>query len=100
MRKNVLLAIVAIGSLLASGKAYAQDTEIVVQEDVVYGEITDCKDRYYSTSRDNWFIQLVQASMSHTWKISLMTAVRPDATLQQDTLPDSENGSALISAGA
>ncbi len=58
MRKNVLLAIVAIGSLLASGKAYAQDTEIVVQEDVVYGEITDCKDRYYSTSRDNWFIQL------------------------------------------
>ncbi len=59
MRKNVLLALVACGSaMFATQKASAQEEVTVVQEDVVVGELVECKDQYYTSSDKNWFLQL------------------------------------------
>ncbi len=59
MRKNVLLALVAGGiTMFSTQNASAQEEVVVEQEDVVVGELVECKDQYYSTWRDNWFIQL------------------------------------------
>lgn len=57
MKKTVMMiAVIAIGSVIAAVPAKAQET-IVVEETTIFGEI-DCQDRYYSTWRDNWFIQM------------------------------------------
>lgn len=61
MKKSLLLVMAGIGCFgLASNNANAQDA-VVVEEDVVTyttDASADCKDNYYSTWRDNWFIQL------------------------------------------
>lgn len=43
---------------MASSQAQAQDEVVVVEEDVTVTEVVPCKDHYYSSWRDNWFIQL------------------------------------------
>lgn len=59
MKKNLLLATAALGGILFStGNANAQDTVTVVEEVSASVDETACKDNYYSTWRDNWFIQL------------------------------------------
>lgn len=59
MRKNVLLALVAGGiAMFSTQNASAQEDVVVEQEDVVVGELVECKDQYYTTWRDNWFLQL------------------------------------------
>jgi len=57
MKKTILLVTAAIGSLAAAHQANAQETVVVSEETVAVGDV-DCKDNYYTTSRDNWFIQL------------------------------------------
>jgi len=48
----------ACGALTFAGStAYAQETVVVEEETVVTADVP-CKTRYYSTARDNWFIQL------------------------------------------
>lgn len=58
MKKNLLFMAAFCGILLSANQANAQDV-IAVEEDVtvITGEIP-CKENYYSTWRDNWFIQL------------------------------------------
>lgn len=59
MRKNVLLALVACGSaMFATQNASAQEEVTVIQEDVVVGDLIECKDQYYTTWDKNWFLQL------------------------------------------
>jgi len=59
MRKNVLLALAVCGSsMFAIQDAAAQEEQTVIQEDITVGELIECKDQYYSTFKDNWFIQL------------------------------------------
>ena len=58
MKTNSLWAVVACTAISALGfEAKAQDT-VVVEEDVVSFTEVPCETRYYSTSRDNWFIQI------------------------------------------
>lgn len=58
MKKNVLLVVAACsGMLFAANEAKAQET-IIVEEDVTVAEAVPCKDHYYSTYKDNWFMQL------------------------------------------
>lgn len=61
MKKNLLLVTAALGGMLFStNSANAQDAVVVTDEEdvvVVPGDI-ECKTNYYSTWRDNWFIQL------------------------------------------
>ena len=61
MKRNLLLVMAGLGSLgFAANSASAQDTVFVEEESltVVPADNATCKDRYYSTSRDNWFIQV------------------------------------------
>lgn len=60
MKKNLLLVTAALGGMIFSvNSANAQDAVIVEEDDIVVttGEV-ECKDNYYSSWRDNWFIQL------------------------------------------
>lgn len=58
MKKNVFLAIAACGGmLLSANEANAQET-FFVEEDLIVTETVPCKDHYYSTKKDNWFLQL------------------------------------------
>lgn len=59
MKTNMLLVMAACGGMLfTANQANAQDEMVVVQEDVTVIEGINCKDHYYSSGRDNWFIQL------------------------------------------
>ncbi len=58
MKKNVLWSFAACSAcLLPAVTANAQETVVVEEETVVATEVP-CKTHYYSTSRDNWFIQV------------------------------------------
>lgn len=58
MKKNVLFIMAACGgSLFFANNANAQETVVVEEQDVVVSDVP-CKDHYYSTWRDNWFIEL------------------------------------------
>lgn len=58
MKKNVLWSLAACSAaLLTSVSANAQDAVVVEEETIVETEVP-CKTHYYSTSRDNWFIQV------------------------------------------
>lgn len=59
MKKNVLWSFAACSAMLLSGvTANAQDETVVVEEEVATVTEVPCKTHYYSTSRDNWFIQV------------------------------------------
>jgi outer membrane protein OmpA-like peptidoglycan-associated protein len=59
MDKKILLAsAVCLTAFLGSNSAKAQETATVVEEQVVVTENVECKDQYYSSARDNWFIQV------------------------------------------
>ncbi len=59
MRNNVLLTIVACGgAIFMANTANAQDAIVVEEESVSVVEAPECKDNYYSTRHDNWFIQI------------------------------------------
>lgn len=58
MKKNLLKGlIVATAVGCAAGYAEAQETVAVVEETAVIAEMP-CKTHYYTTKRDNWFIQV------------------------------------------
>lgn len=58
MKKNVLWAFAACSAMLLPGiNANAQD-DVVVTEEVVTVTEVPCKTHYYSSNRDNWFIQI------------------------------------------
>lgn len=57
--KIELLSALAFGAcILAAPAAQAQETVVVEETTVEVGELVECKDHYYSSWRDNWFIQL------------------------------------------
>ena len=57
MRKQTILTMAACGAaLFMANQANAQDT-VVVEESVTVVDAPQCKDHYYSTGRDNWFLQ-------------------------------------------
>ena len=62
MKKNLLLVMAGLGCFgMATNSANAQDAVVVEEESVTYAvsdDAVDCKDNYYSTWHDNWFIQL------------------------------------------
>lgn len=59
MKANFITIMAACGGmLLATSEAKAQEQVVVVEEDVTVTEAMPCKDHYYSTWRDNWFIQI------------------------------------------
>ncbi len=59
MRFNTFLAIAACAATLSPAiKAQAQDGLIVVEEDVTISQAMPCKTRYFSSWRDNWFVQM------------------------------------------
>ncbi len=59
MRNNVLLTIVACGgAIFMANTANAQDAIVVEEGSVSVVEAPECKDNYYSTRHDNWFIQI------------------------------------------
>lgn len=70
MKKTITLVTAAIAALFATNVAGAQEVIAVTEsETVVTGEV-DCKDHYYSTSRDNWFIEIgagVQTPLVERW---------------------------------
>ena len=57
MKKNILLSFAACGAMLLSANE-AKAQEAVVVEDIVFGEVAECTDHYYSQKKDNWFIQV------------------------------------------
>ena len=57
MKKSVILLGACAAMLATAAPASAQDA-VVVEESVVVTEEVPCHTHYYSTSRDNWFIQL------------------------------------------
>ncbi len=58
MKKNVLWAFAACSAMLLPGiNANAQES-VVVTEDVMTVTEVPCKTHYYSSNRDNWFIQI------------------------------------------
>ena len=58
MKKNVLWSFAACSAMLLPGiTANAQETVVMEETTVVETEVP-CKTQYYSTSRDNWFIQV------------------------------------------
>ena len=58
MSKNLLLLAAVGGALFTANQANAQDAVVVEEESVTYAPVQECKDHYFSTSRNNWFIQL------------------------------------------
>lgn len=58
MKKNLLLIAAGLGGLMSGAQASAQDTVVVDEVSVTTVAEEDCGPKYYSTARDNWFIQL------------------------------------------
>ena len=57
MKKSLLILGAGGASLCAAPDAAAQDEVVVAEETVSVTEEVPCQTHYYSTSRDNWFIQ-------------------------------------------
>lgn len=57
MKKTLLLTAICGASLFAANSAYAQEETVVVAEETIVSDVP-CQTHYYSTSRDNWFIQI------------------------------------------
>ncbi len=58
MKKTVLFAAIIGTSLFAAQSAQAQDETVVVTETEAVVTEVPCQTHYYSTARDNWFIQI------------------------------------------
>jgi len=58
MSKNLLLLAAVGGAMFTANQASAQDAVLVEEESVTMTPVQECKDHYYSTSRNNWFIQI------------------------------------------
>ena len=58
MKKSLLLIGACSSMLFAAQQANAQEAVVVEEESIVLTEQVPCKTHYYSTSRDNWFIQI------------------------------------------
>lgn len=59
MKTKAFWALAACGALTLSGfQANAQTETVVVEEETVVLTDVPCKTHYYSTAKDNWFIQL------------------------------------------
>lgn len=57
MKKSLFLLGACGAMFMAAQSANAQEA-VVVEEQVVAVEEVPCHTHYYSTSRDNWFIQI------------------------------------------
>ena len=58
MKKSLLFIGACTAMLATATNANAQDAVVVEEQSVVVTEEVPCHTHYYSTSRDNWFIQL------------------------------------------
>ena len=60
MKKNLLLVMAVVGVVMVlPSKAIAQDDDyVVVEEDVTIVDMSQCKDIYHSSWKDNWFMQM------------------------------------------
>ncbi len=60
MKKNLLLVMAVVGVVMVlPSKTIAQDDDyVVVEEDVTIVDLSQCKDIYHSSWRDNWFMQM------------------------------------------
>lgn len=58
MSKNLLLLAAVGGAMFSANQAYAQDAVVVEEESITVTPVQECKDHYYSTNRNNWFIQI------------------------------------------
>ena len=58
MRKQTLVTMAACGAaFFMANQAKAQDAVVVEEESVTVTQAPECKDHYYTTGRDNWFLQ-------------------------------------------
>lgn len=57
MKKNVLCQLATCSAMLLSGVAANAQETVVVEENTIVATDISCKTHYYSSSRDNWFIQ-------------------------------------------
>ncbi len=60
MKKNLLLVMAVVGvAMVLPSVAMAQDDDyVVVEEDVTIVDMSQCKDIYHSSWKDNWFMQM------------------------------------------
>lgn len=59
MKKNLLLMALGCAALAPAAVSAQDGAEAIVYESVTVSEVdVNCKDNYYSTWRDNWFLQL------------------------------------------
>lgn len=58
MKKTALLVAIAGTTLLGANSASAQESVVVTETETIVTEQVPCKTHYYSTARDNWFIQI------------------------------------------
>lgn len=59
MKTKSVWALAALGAMTLTGfQANAQSETVVIEEDEVVVSDVPCKTHYYSTAKDNWFIQL------------------------------------------
>lgn len=58
MKKSLFILGASAAALFAAPGAIAQDAVVVEEESVVITENVPCKTHYYTTKRDNWFIQI------------------------------------------
>ncbi|MGM9827863.1 MAG: OmpA family protein [Muribaculaceae bacterium] len=58
MKKSLFILGASAAALFAAPGAIAQDAVVVEEETVVVTENVPCKTHYYTTKRDNWFIQI------------------------------------------
>lgn len=58
MKKSLFILGAGAATLFAAPSASAQDAVIVEEESIVVTENIPCKTHYYTTGRDNWFIQV------------------------------------------
>lgn len=71
MRKNLFLIMAACGgAIFTANQANAQEAVVVQEEAVTFTEVPECKDNYFSTNRNNWFIQIgagIQSPFVEYW---------------------------------
>jgi len=58
MKKTVFLAVFAGAAMFSVPAVQAQETVVVTESETVVSQDVPCKTHYYTTSRDNWFIQI------------------------------------------
>lgn len=58
MRKQIILTMAAFGAAaFGASQANAQDAVVVEEESISVVQAPECKDHYYTSGRDNWFLQ-------------------------------------------